>query len=215
MRSEPFDDIYFSAQDGLAESRHVFLNGCGLPDGWQGRPTFAILELGFGTGLNFLATLQAWRQAAQAGQQLRFTSIEKYPLRWDQIKSALAVWPELATELKALGEQYPAIPAGITKLPIAPEVTLEFCCGNVLDILPHLTGPYDALFLDGFAPAKNPDMWGEPVMAQLACISRPGTRIATFTVARAVRDGLANAGFTVAKQPGFGRKRDMLAGRFA
>ena len=201
LRSEQFDDIYFSVEDGLAESRHVFLAGNGLPEAWVGRD-FTIFELGFGTGLNFLAMLQAWR--AQPGKSLRYISVEKYPLEWPQIEGVMQQWPELKAEVTLMEPVYPQ--GG----PLVAGVTLELHIGDVMAVLPAIAGPVDAIFLDGFAPAKNPDMWGEGVMQGLCRLSRPGTTVATFTVARAVRDGLANVGFQIAKARGYGRKRDML-----
>lgn len=204
LRSEQFDDIYFSREDGLAESRHTYLAGNKLPEAWTGRDDFTILELGFGTGLNFLMTLQAWQATAQPYQRLRYISVEKFPLPWAQIEPALAHWDELSDVRQLLGRSYPA--GG----DIALGVTLELHIGDVADVLPQLIGPVDAIYMDGFTPTKNPDMWDENVMTQLARLGRAGTTVATFSAAAVVRKGLKAAGFKVRRTKGFGRKWHML-----
>ncbi|WP_420434415.1 tRNA (5-methylaminomethyl-2-thiouridine)(34)-methyltransferase MnmD [Hyphobacterium sp.] len=211
-----FGDIYFSAQDGLAETRAVFLAGCGLPQAWQGRDCFTIGELGFGTGLNFLAAWQMWRDTRPDDGRLHFVSLEKYPLRRADAERALSAWPELAPLAERLIAAWPQPLKGAHRLRFEDDrVTLTLFHDDVAAALPQIEASIDAWFLDGFAPSGNADMWADTVWPQLARLSRPGARAATFTVAGAVRRGLQGAGFEVEKKPGFGRKRERLEARFA
>ncbi len=202
-RSQQFDDVYFSVQDGLAETRHVFLGGNGLPEFWQGRESFTICETGFGTGLNFLALLKLWRDTAreERPKELRYISFEKYPLTPDEIRRYLSHWVELAEELEMLLAE---------DLPLG--VTLELVIGDVNEEMPKLDAQVDCWFLDGFKPSSNPDMWSETVFANMARLSAFGARLATFTAAGFVRRGLMAVGFEVRKVQGFGRKREMVVG---
>lgn len=212
-RSEIFDDVYFSAEDGLEETRHVFLRGNDLPFRWEsaGRD-FAICETGFGTGLNFLAAWALFSRSAKPGQKLRFISFEKYPLSAIQIRDALAVWTlEFPVLLDVFLEAYPVELHGTQKIDLGnAELTLIF--GDVNEEMPKLKDKIDCWFLDGFKPASNPDMWSETVFSNMARLSRSGATFATFTAAGAVKRGLQEAGFAVEKVKGFGRKRDMLRG---
>jgi len=217
FRSKEFDDIYFSAQDGLEETRHVFLAGNNLPAAWAGRPHFVIAETGFGTGLNFLAAWQLFARTAQPGQKLHYISFEKFPLNWVEIESALAQWRgELGPQMDVLRAVYPLRTTGFHRVVLNDQVTLTLIFDDVNGALPRLDVPcgVDAWFLDGFAPAKNPQMWTDTLFTNMARLSRPGATFATFTAAGIVKRGLSQAGFTVDKIAGFGRKRDMLAGRF-
>lgn len=210
--SARFDDIYFSTEDGLAETRHVFLNGNGLPDAWKDRPRFTICETGFGTGLNFLATWALWRDTRHPDQHLDFVSVEGFPLSGHELAQALARWPDLKELGDTLAAHYPTPHRGTHQIALPGNVTLTLLEDDALTALQGLEASVDAWFLDGFAPASNPDMWSEPLFAEMARLSAPGATLATFTVAGAVRRGLAAQGFEVAKAPGFGRKRDMLTG---
>ena len=213
-RSGRFDDVYFSQQDGLAETRTVFLAGCGLPEAWSGRSTFCVAELGFGTGLNIAALLDLWRRERPPGARLSLFSVEGFPLTHDEAARALGGWPELAEAAKALLDVWPAPTAGFHRLDLpAFNATLDLAVGDVGWALSQWTGHADAWFLDGFAPSTNPDMWSEVVLDGIAERSAPGARVATFTVAGAVRRGLAERGFTVDKRPGHGRKRERLEAR--
>lgn len=214
-RSGRFDDVYFSRQDGLAESRAVFLDGCGLPDAWSGRRDFTVGELGFGTGLNIAALLELWRRTGPADGRLHLFSIEAFPLTRDEAARALAAWPEIAAESQALLNAWPQATPGFHRLdlPAAYRATLDLAVGDAAWALAQWEGRADAWFLDGFAPATNPGMWSDAVMDGLAARSAPGARLATFTVAGAVRRGLAGRGFTVEKRPGHGRKRERLEAR--
>ena len=210
-----FGDIYFSVEDGLAESRAVFLAGCGLPEAWQGQKQFVIGELGFGTGLNFLAAWQAWRETGPDSGWLHFVSVEKYPLRREMAARAFAAFPELAELAGQLRARWPQPLKGPQRLRFeADRVTLTIFHDDIAAALPQIEARVDAWFLDGFAPASNDAMWAENVWPELARLSRPGARAATFTVAGAVRRGLQGAGFRVEKKPGFGRKRERLEAVF-
>lgn len=215
--SSHFDDVYFSRDSGLAETRHVFLQHNQLEQRWAALPSgaqFCITETGFGTGLNFLCAWQLWDQLAPADARLHFVSCEKYPLSSTDLQRALALWPELQPWADLLLAQYTDLAAGWQHFSLAGgRVTLTLLIGDVLETLPQLDAPVDAWFLDGFAPAKNPDMWQPALYEQMARLSRPGTTLATFTSVGDVRRGLQAAGFSMRKVRGFGRKRDMLCGQ--
>ncbi|NEX95336.1 tRNA (5-methylaminomethyl-2-thiouridine)(34)-methyltransferase MnmD, partial [Caulobacter sp. 17J65-9] len=214
-RSGRFGDVYFSAQDGLAETRAVFLAGCGLPDAWTGREQFTVGELGFGTGLNVLALLDLWRRERPAGGRLNIFSIEGFPIRREEAERAHARWPELAEVAAPLLARWPARTPGFHRVDL-PEfgATLDLAVMDVAEALAAWSGKADAWFLDGFAPSTNPDMWRDEVLAAVAARSAPGARAATFTVAGAVRRGLQAQGFEIAKRPGHGRKRERLEAVF-
>jgi len=216
LRSAQFDDIYFSPDDGLAETIHVFLQGNNLPDAWAGRERFVIAETGFGTGLNFLAAWDLFEKTAGAEQSLHYVSFEKYPLQWAEIEPALAPWAEIfGPKLHRMRDVYPLRVPGYHRIVINARVTLTLIFDDVNDAIPDLDIPcgVDAWFLDGFAPAKNPDMWSEILFSHMARLSAPDARVATFTAAGFVKRGLRDAGFTVSKARGYGRKRDMLVGQ--
>lgn len=209
-RSVAFDDVYFSARGGPAETEHVFLAGNRLPERWQHRARFTIGELGFGTGLNFLV---AWKKFIETGDgHLHFISIEKFPLTPAQLEEALAHQPALRAQAQQLIAHYPLRLPGLHRLQF-DRVTLTLGSGDVAELLPEIDAQIDAWFLDGFAPAKNDAMWSEPVLGQIARLSAPGATFATFTAAGAVKRGLQAVGFTVEKVQGYAHKRDMLVGR--
>ncbi|MEQ9506685.1 MAG: FAD-dependent 5-carboxymethylaminomethyl-2-thiouridine(34) oxidoreductase MnmC [Hyphomonas sp.] len=206
------DDVYFSAQDGLAETRAVFFAGCGLPDAWQGRRRFTVAETGFGTGLNFLALLQLWRaHRPSPDAQLTFVSFEGYPLAQEDARRALVAWPELADDAAALVARWPGPVRGVRSI-VFPEdgMCLILHLGDIRETMPQSAFTADAWFLDGFSPAKNADMWDTWIYPEIGQRSAPGARLGTFTVAGAVRRGLAEAGFEVSKAEGHGRKRERL-----
>jgi tRNA 5-methylaminomethyl-2-thiouridine biosynthesis bifunctional protein len=210
-RSERFDDIYFSAIDGLAEARAVFLQGCGLPDGWAGRRRFVVGELGFGTGLNIAALLELWRRTRPPEGRLNIFSVEAYPLSQAEAARALTAWPELEMVARPLLAVWPDARRGFHRLDLDPlHATLDLWIGEAADGLDAWRGAADAWFLDGFAPARNPQMWRQEVLDLVCAHSRPGARLATFTVAGAVRRGLEQAGARIEKKPGFGAKRERL-----
>ena len=209
-----FGDIYFSTDGGLDETRTVFLSGCGLPERWTDTSVFTIAELGFGSGLNFLATWQKWAETAQPKQRLHFVSIEKFPFDREQLQRALSSWPELNGLSAQLLAKWPGRVKGIHRLNFGA-VTLTLIHADVIEALDQLDGlKADAWFLDGFSPSGNPAMWSSEVMQRLASCCAAGARLATFSVAGAVRAALKDAGFTVRKMPGFGRKRHRLEADF-
>lgn len=217
-RSHLFGDVYYSAGNGLEESRHVFLLGNELPQRWTAHPCrhFCIAETGFGTGLNFLLTWQAWRQLPSR-PHLHYVSVERYPLAREDMARALAAWPGLTDLALALLERYPGLQPGQHRLVLEGGcLTLDLWWEDVSDLLEDLacrSALVDAWYLDGFAPARNEAMWRPPLFRAMAAASRPGATFATFTAAGHVRRGLEEAGFAVAKVPGYGRKRECLRGR--
>ena len=202
--SRRFDDPYFSLQGGVAETRHVFLGANDLPVRF--RPGFSILELGFGTGLNFLVTLQAHR--ATAPGPLLYTSFEAFPMSPLDRARALAAFPDLAPEAAELARAMQG-PGPWT----LGDVHLTVIQGDARQTLPAWTGQADAAYLDGFAPAKNPEMWEPALLQAVARKLAPGATLATYTAAGHVRRALAEAGLTVERRPGFGTKRHMTAAR--
>lgn len=205
-----FDDIYFSVDGGLAETEAVYLAGCGLPERWGRHDKFSVAELGFGSGLNFLATWRLWDTQKPKDGHLHFVSVEKFPFSQDDLKQALSAWPELSDYAAGLIKLWPGPVKGMHRLHVASDVTLTLLHDDVLTALETVDGTFDAWFLDGFSPAKNPDMWSEAVVAQVGHLSAPGATIGTFTVAGHVRTVLKAAGFDVVKKEGFGRKRHRL-----
>ncbi len=215
-RSLRFGDIYFSRDGGLDETRAVFLRGCGLPEAWRGRSHFTVGELGFGTGLNILALLNLWDKTRAPGQTLSIVSVEAYPLSRDEAARALQAWPELGDLAHGLLGAWPRRAPGFHRI-AWPHLgaTLDLAIGDVHWALEQWRGAADAWFLDGFSPASNPRMWEPAVLEAVAARSAPGARLATFTVAGAVRRGLQAAGFAVDKRPGHGAKRERLEARYA
>ena len=208
-------DVYYSVEDGLAESRAVFLAGCGLSEAWQNRAQFTIAELGFGTGLNFLAAWQMWRETRAQDGWLNFVSFEGFPLDAEDVERALKPWPELAVLAAKLCAKWPPRAKGVRRITWPEErLSLTLHIGLIGDTLPQAQFQADAWFLDGFSPAKNEAMWTEELWPLIAERSVPGARAATFTVAGAVRRGLTTAGFLVEKKPGHGRKRERLEAKF-
>lgn len=217
IRSVEFDDIYFSPDDGLAETAHVFLRGNDLPAAWEKRQHFTITETGFGTGLNFLSAWRLFEETAAPEAVLDYVSFEKFPLARDQIAGALASWADFfGGRLARLVESYPLRVNGFHRVHVTPRVRLTLIFDDVNDALPQLVVPrgVDAWFLDGFAPAKNPQMWSDILFREMARLSAPGARVASFTAAGLVRRGLAAHGFDVNKVRGYGRKRDMTVAVF-
>ncbi len=214
-RSSRFGDIYYSLQDGLSESRAVFLRGCHLPESWAERRHFTVLELGFGTGLNIVALMQMWAETRPVAGRLHVFSVEGFLMPAEAARTALANWPELSVFAEALLAQWPKSRRGLHYMDF-PQwgVSLTLALMEAEAALAAWEGTADAVFLDGFSPACNPDMWSDTIFGSVSARSRPGTRLATFTVAGAVRRGLAEVGFAVEKCPGFGRKRERLEAIF-
>jgi tRNA 5-methylaminomethyl-2-thiouridine biosynthesis bifunctional protein len=214
LRSRRFDDLYFSKQGGLAEAREVFLKGCGLPERWHARRHFTVGELGFGTGLNILALLDLWAKTRPPGARLHIFSIEAFPLTRTDAAAAHAGFPELAALSATLLAHWPGGARGVHRLHFPGlDATLDLALLDVAEALPGWDGQANAWFLDGFAPARNPAMWSAEILAAVAAASAPGARAATYSVAAAVRQGLAQAGFALTRQPGFGHKQERLEAR--
>ncbi|MEX6502182.1 bifunctional tRNA (5-methylaminomethyl-2-thiouridine)(34)-methyltransferase MnmD/FAD-dependent 5-carboxymethylaminomethyl-2-thiouridine(34) oxidoreductase MnmC [Pseudomonas zhanjiangensis] len=217
-QSRLFGDVYFSQDNGLAETRYVFLANNELPARFAALDEDAQLvigETGFGTGLNFLCAWQLFEQQAPASARLHFVSVEKYPLSHADLRQALALWPELAPLADELLVQYQAIHPGFQRLLLAGgRVMLTLLIGDALEMFGQLDARVDAWFLDGFAPAKNPQMWTAELFAELARLSAPTATLGTFTSTGHVRRGLNQAGFQMQRVPGLGKKWEVLKGRF-
>ena len=221
--SDKFDDVYFSNQDGLAETHYVFLEGNQLWERWVNyqEAHFVIAETGFGTGLNFFAVTTLFREFRQKHpdsplKRLYFTSFEKYPLPLDALEQAHLAYPQFSCLAQHLQQHWLNPIQGCYRFHF-DETTLDLWFGDVAENLPQL-GDYmnskiDAWFLDGFAPSKNPDMWNEHLYQQMFRFTKLQGTFATFTAASAVRKGLENAGFNIKKRKGFGKKRECLSGQ--
>ena len=230
-----FGDIYFSGQQGLQETEYIFLQHNRLQQRWQQldpnsntqKTIFTIAETGFGTGLNFLAAWRLWQQHAPSNWQLHFVSVEKHPLRQSDLQRALSSWPELEPLSLQLINEYPVLLPGHHLLKFDQgRVNLHLLLGDACDGLQQLRcsdlpalaanniSHVDAWFLDGFSPAKNPSLWNDRLYSLIAQLSAPGTTLATFTAAGDVRRSLSAQGFEMAKDKGFGHKREMLMGVF-
>lgn len=221
--SDKFDDVYFSNQDGLAETHYVFLEGNQLWERWVNYQEvhFVIAETGFGTGLNFFAVTSLFREFRQKYpdsplKRLYFISFEKYPLALDALQQAHLAYPQFSHLAQHLQQHWLNPIQGCYRFHF-DETTLDLWFGDVAENLPQL-GDYmndkiDAWFLDGFAPSKNHDMWNEQLYQQMFRFTKPQGTFATFTAASAVRKGLENAGFDITKRKGFGKKRECLSGQ--
>jgi tRNA 5-methylaminomethyl-2-thiouridine biosynthesis bifunctional protein len=216
--SRDFSDVYFSTESGLEETRHVFLLQNDLRNRFGAMAAgerLVIGETGFGTGLNFLCAWQLFDECANAEARLHFVSVEKFPLSAADLKQALALWPELAQFADPLLAQYVAMHEGFQRFVFDDgRVTLTLLIGDALEMLPQLDGQIDAWFLDGFAPAKNPDMWTPELFAELARLAAPGSTLGTFTSTGWVRRALNAAGFKMKRVPGIGHKWEVLRGQF-
>jgi len=212
--SQRYGDVYASRGGALGQARHVFLGGNDLPARWAGREQFVIVETGFGLGTNFLATWQAWRDDPRRSRRLHFVSIERHPLPASDLVRCAA--PPLAALAGELARAWPPPLSGLHRLTFeAGGVTLTLGLGDARALVPDLMLGADAFYLDGFAPDRNPDLWDAPLLKALARLARPGATLASWSVARAVRDALTAAGFEVALREGFDAKRHMLVARYA
>lgn len=222
--SRTFDDVYFSQDNGLAETEYVFLQNNNLPNRWYNweKRHFVIAEMGFGTGLNFLAVANLFLKFRTEHpnhplKQLHFQSIEKFPLEKPDLAKALKSWEQLSKESEELIAHYPILISGCHRMNLFDgRITLDLWFGDVLEVLPQWRqqeeAAVDCWFLDGFAPSKNPEMWTPELFNHMGRISSVEGTFATFTAAGFVKRGLQDAGFEVVKKPGFGRKREMLTG---
>ncbi|MEM1374216.1 MAG: tRNA (5-methylaminomethyl-2-thiouridine)(34)-methyltransferase MnmD [Pseudomonadota bacterium] len=204
--STRFDDPYYSLENGLAETDHTFLSGNDLPARFA--DGFHVAELGFGTGLNLIATLRAWRGAGVRGR-LHYTSFEAYPLTQEAALKALAAFPDLTALTAELAPLWKSAEGTLD----LPDLCVRIVLGDARETLPQWGGTADAWFLDGFSPAKNPELWDAALLRRVGQHTRPGGTCATYTAAGAVRRALAAAGFEVERVPGYGRKRHMTRGR--
>jgi tRNA 5-methylaminomethyl-2-thiouridine biosynthesis bifunctional protein len=218
LRADDFDDLYFSTEDGLGEARHVFLDGNDLAGRIAAAPQFTIAETGFGTGLNFLAVMALLESNAlkqdQLGYQIDYISFESRPLPAAVMAQSHQAFPYLARHsdnlITALPPQWPGLHRRDF---LQGRLRLHLIYGDANDAVAKADFAADAWFLDGFTPARNPQLWNQDLLMAVGRLTRAGGSFATFTVANAVRQRLAEAGFELEKRPGFGRKRDMLVGR--
>lgn len=214
--AEAFGDIYHSAHGGLGQARHVFLGGSRLPTRWHKLPRFVIFEAGFGLGLNFLATWSAWRDDPERPRQLHYIAVEKHPFSATDLARLHAAWPELAALSDELQQAWPPLTPGFHRILLDEgRVSLTLAFGDIGDCLPQIDASVNAIYLDGFAPDKNPDMWSPAMLKRLARIAAPAASVATYSVAADVRNALESVGFVCGRQAGFGRKGEMLVGRYA
>jgi tRNA 5-methylaminomethyl-2-thiouridine biosynthesis bifunctional protein len=214
-RSARFDDIYHTESGAPAQARHVFLGGCELPVAWAGQPQWRILETGFGFGLNFLTTWQAWRADPQRPRLLHFVSIEAFPVSREDLLRAAAGYPDLLGLAECIAAQWHGLLHGFHRLWLDEgRVLLTLCVGDVQTMLRAQRFEADSIFLDGFSPQRNPAMWSAETLKAVSRFARRGTRVASWTIARTVCDALAQNGFQVKKSPGLPPKRDCLQGVF-
>lgn len=207
-----FDDPYYSIDDGRAETEYVFIDANNLKNRWRDMKTCTIAELGFGTGLNFLETVRHWQTIKPADASLHFVSFEQFPISKEELAKALFNWPELSALTPALTKLWQPS-NNLTNLKFAADITLSVHIGDANTLLPTLNFEADAWYLDGFSPAKNPELWNEFLMQEVGKHTVAGGTFSTYTAAGFVKRGLQSAGFNVEKIRGFGRKRDMLAGK--
>ena len=218
-----FEDLYFSDAQGIDETNHVFVKNNKLLQRWENwqNQQFVIAETGFGTGLNVLVTMLQFEKFNQQNNspkfRLHFISIEKFPISHADLTQALSLYPQLQRYSQSLLEQYPIPVEGCHRLTfLGGKVILDLWLGDVHEVLAKIEntpqGLIDTWFLDGFAPSKNPEMWTQGLFENMALLAKDQCHFATFTAAGHVKRGLREAGFKVEKQPGHGRKRDMLAG---
>jgi tRNA U34 5-methylaminomethyl-2-thiouridine-forming methyltransferase MnmC len=212
-RSAIFDDTFYTQDNGQAETAYVFISGNSLPERWANALHFAIGELGFGTGLNFLETWRRWIAVRSPSQRLVFTSFEAYPISADDMARALAPWETLKPLSEALISRWRE-PSTLPALWQMDEQTgLQIMPGKAEATVADWDGLADAWYLDGFSPARNPEMWSPDLMQQVYDHTAANGSFATYTAATRVRRTLEAAGFTVTKRRGFAGKREMLLGR--
>lgn len=217
--SQEFGDHFYCREDGRLECGHVFLGGNGLPARWQtiaGQDgIFRIGELGFGTGLNFCETWRQWKTERLPGTELHFHSFELFPMKREEIDRALSRWPQIDAERKALVAAWPEIDGdtkGEITIRVDEQTTLTVHCGPALDGVGQAPVTFDAWYLDGFAPSRNPDMWSAELMQLVFDKTTTGGSFATYAAAGFVRRNLVAAGYAVERPPGFAGKREMLRG---
>ena len=220
--SPRFGDIYRSSS-GLAQARRVFLQGCGLLAGpgsvapgvalWTDARRWSVLETGFGLGLNFLATWQAWQNDPHRPHRLFYSAVEAFPPEADDLLRSAAPYPELRPLAQELAAQWHGLLPGVHRLRLdGGQVQLTLAVGDARPALAELSGEFDSIYLDGFDPERNPGMWGLPVLKAVARLARPGARVATWCVAAPVREALTTCGFEVERVRGPAPKGTVLRG---
>ena len=217
LYSLDFNDIYFSTDDGLQETQHVFIAQNQLKERFAKlkNETFTIIETGFGTGLNFYCAAAHFLALAPADATLHYFSIEKFPLTPNDMQKVASFWPQFQAISSEFLSKYADLKPGLNHIHIAgSRIAIRLQADDVLSALPKISQKADAWFMDGFAPAKNSEMWSDEVFKHIARLCKPDTTFATFTSAGAVRRGLESVGFEVKKHAGFGKKREMLFGEF-
>ena len=216
LYSHDFADIYFSASGAQEEAEHVFIAGSNLKERFRAGGRFVIAEAGFGTGLNFLQTMAEWVQHFAPSRELVYIGFELFPLSPALLEQVYRLWPDLGEYsryfLQMCNEDYAE--SGMECWLERYNVRLVLHIGDINTEIENLGELVDAWFLDGFSPAKNPQMWSERVFQGMRRFSKKGSTFATYSCARAVREGLQMCGFDVRKIPGFGRKKHMLCGTF-
>lgn len=209
--SQRFEDTYYSRSGGRAETAHVFLAGNNLPERWHDGQDFMIVELGFGTGLNFLETLRQWNENFNSSARLDFISFELFPLDAETMRKAHSQWPELDNFSAELTDQW-VQDADMQQIEFSQNTTLSVFANDAAARLPRLEQSADAFFLDGFSPAKNPELWSSQLLQSVFDHTKPGGSFATYSAAGWVRRNLEAAGFKTEKTPGFAGKRQMMRG---
>ncbi len=210
--SAEFGDHFYCREDGRLECDHVFLGGNDVHARWGEATDFTIGELGFGTGLNFCETWRQWKQVRRKGQRLHFISFERFPMHANEIDRALSRWPEITDERDALCRAWPEQPTGKVTIDFGDNVRLMVVVGMAETRLRPFAPIFDAWYLDGFAPLRNPDMWSLELMRSVFDRTVPGGSFATYAAAGFVRRNLQAAGYVVERRKGFGAKREMLRG---
>ena len=215
LYSPRYDDVYRSRAGASGEARAIFLDGCRLPERWQGRDRFAIVELGFGLGVNFLATLAAWRADPLRPRRLDYVSAELHPLDAGTLAQALEAVGADRDDVRGLLDAWPLPLPGLHRIGFADgSVTLTLAIGDAERLVGRLPIVADAFYLDGFAPSRNPRMWSPALMKSLARLARPGATLATCSAAGAVREALTQAGFQVRLAPGFGDTAERIVAEY-
>ncbi|MCJ7798214.1 MAG: tRNA (5-methylaminomethyl-2-thiouridine)(34)-methyltransferase MnmD, partial [Polaromonas sp.] len=213
--SPRFGDRYRSELGGLSQAREVFLKACGLPHAWAGQPQWCVLETGFGLGLNFLVTWAAWKADPLRPRLLHFVSTEAFPASAEDVLRSAQTHPDLLPLAQELQRQFWGLLPGVHRLVFeGGQVLLTLCIGDAKAMLREQAFEADSVYLDGFSPERNPGIWDVRTFKAVARCCRPGTRVATWTVARSVRDALAQCGFVMQKTPGTPPKRDNLQGEY-
>ncbi len=214
--STRFQDVYFSAMDGISESRYVYLEGSGYLEALtEGRPRIEVGEVGFGVGLNFVLTLDAFLKESKPGQVLHYHSFERFPVHLDDLKRLYAAYPELTEASSMLLDHYPLLTPGVHSLRMAGgRVRLWLSLGEARQQMALSDFRVDHWYWDGFAPKQNPDAFDPGLFVEVARLSRTGSRGASFTSAGWVRRAIEAAGFRIEKRPGFGKKRECIRAEF-